>query len=402
MRIGLLTQYYKPEMGAPQNRLFEMMRGLKECGDEVCIVSAMPNYPTGKIFDGYRGKFSCREELDGIEVKRYWLYASNVRKTLPRIWNMVSFTLSSLCALPYLRSKKLDYLIVESPPLTLAWTGRWLAKFSGARYVANISDLWPLSAKELGAVSEGTLYSMLERLEAYIYRKSDIAMGQSEEIVNHIREHGARNTYLFRNGVDPTRFQNVTVKKDSESNRPVKIIYAGLLGFAQGIADVCRNIDFKKIGADFHIYGAGGEQTEIEKYLAENPDCGINYHGVVSRDKLPQVLLEADMTLVPLVKNIYGAVPSKIYESMAAGLPIMFMGEGEGAKIVASNNLGLVAPPKDYNRLQENIRLAASNPQKLAEMRTNCLNCAASKFNRPKQIRALHDFLLENLKKNRQ
>lgn len=399
MNIGLLTQYYKPEMGAPQNRLYEMMRGLSDLGNEVSIVTAMPNYPTGKIFDEYKGKFSCKENRDGIEIKRYWLYASNVRKKIPRIWNMLSFTLTSLCSLPYLRKKKLDYLIVESPPLTLAWTGRWLAKFAGAKYIANISDLWPLSAKELGAVSEGRMYNMLEKIEKYIYRKADIVMGQSEEIVRYIESHGGKTTYLFRNGVDPTRF-DLSQKRVKKEYEPIRIIYAGLLGFAQGIADICRSINFKELNAEFHIYGAGGEKDEIEKYLRSNPDCGIVYHGIVSRDVLPSVLLESDMTLIPLVKNIFGAVPSKIYESMAAGLPIMFMGEGEGARIVKDNNLGLVANAKDYSQLKKNIQYAATHAQELAEMTRNCIDAANNKFNRPKQIAALHQFLESKLHAN--
>lgn len=396
MRIGLLTQYYKPEMGAPQNRLYEMMKGLSDMGDEVCIVTAMPNYPTGKIFEEYKGKFSCKERRDDIEIKRYWLYASNTRKTIPRIWNMMSFTLTSLLSLRYLKKKKLDYLIVESPPLTLAWSGRWLAKFIGAKYIANISDLWPLSAKELGAVSEGKLYRALEKLENYIYRKADVVMGQSEEIVSYIESHGGKTTYLFRNGVDPTRF-DLSLKRHRNAIEPIRIIYAGLLGFAQGIADICKTINFKGLNAEFHIYGAGGEKEEIEKYLSANPDCGIKYHGVVSRDELPKVLLDSDMTLIPLVKNIFGAVPSKIYESMAAGLPIMFMGEGEGAKIVKQNNLGLVANAKDYKQLKLNIKYAATHPTELAEMTQCCIEAANNKFNRPKQIAALHKFLENRL-----
>lgn len=397
MNIALLTQYYKPEMGAPQNRLYEMMKGLADLGNEVSIVTAMPNYPTGKIFDEYKGKFSCKEKRDGIEIKRYWLYASNVRKTIPRIWNMLSFTLTSLCSLSYLRKKKLDYLIVESPPLTLAWSGRWLAKLAGAKYIANISDLWPLSAKELGAISDGRLYRILEKLERYIYHKADIVMGQSEEIVKHIENHGGKTTYLFRNGVDPSRF-DLSLKKAKKPGEPIKIIYAGLLGFAQGIADICKSINFKELNAEFHIYGAGGEKDEIVNYLEGNSDCGIIYHGVVSREELPSVLLNSDMTLIPLVKNIYGAVPSKIYESMAAGLPIMFMGEGEGAKIVKENNLGLVANAKDYLQLKNNIQYAASHPEIIAKMTSNCIECANNKFNRPKQITALHQFLEEKLK----
>lgn len=399
MNIGLLTQYYKPEMGAPQNRLFEMMVGLKKCGNNVCIVSGMPNYPTGRIFPEYRGRFSCTESRDNIEIKRYWLYASNIRKPLPRIWNMLSFAIISFCAIPYLRRKKLDYLIVESPPLLLAWTGRWLAKFSGARYVANISDLWPLSAKELGAISDGKLYKVLEKLEKYIYRKSDIVIGQSEEIISHISNNGGKVTYLFRNGVDPTRF-DLSGKPQRKPEAPFKIVYAGLLGFAQGIADICRSVNFKRLGVEFHIYGAGGEQSEIETFLKENTDRGIEYHGVVSREELPNVLLEADMTLIPLVKNIYGAVPSKIYESMAAGLPIMFMGEGEGAEIVRSNRLGFVVPPKDYDTLGDKLQYAVAHSDEIMQMSLNCIECAKSKFNRPKQIAALNKFLESKLNQN--
>ena len=391
MRIGLLTQYYKPEMGAPQNGLYEMMKGLRDCGNEVGIVTAMPNYPTGKIFDAYKGKLSCTEVLDDIEVKRYWLYASNTKKTLPRIWNMVSFSLMALCSLFYLRKKHLDYLVVESPPLTLGLVGIFLSWFSRCKLIANVSDIWPLSAKELGAISEGSLYHILEGLERYIYKKAYISMGQSQEIVDHIASHGGNNSYLFRNGVDPSRFEGVKV--ENVDNGKVKLVYAGLLGFAQGIAGICKSVNFAELGMELHIYGAGGEQKQIEAVIEANPNNGIYYHGVVSRQELPQKLKEANMTLIPLVKNIYGAVPSKIYESMAAGLPIMFVGEGEGARIVKENKIGFVANSKDYKALEENIKYAVSHPDEMKAMSDNCKYCAQNKFNRPKQIADLNYYL---------
>lgn len=395
MRIGLLTQYYKPEMGAPQNRLFEMVRGLQELGNEVCVVTAMPNYPTGKIFESYKGFLTCKEELDGIEIKRYWLYASNVRKVIPRIWNMISFSFMALFSLRYLRSKRLDYLIVESPPLTLALVGIFLARLLGCKLVTNISDLWPLSAKELGAIEDGAFYHFLERLEKWIYKSSDILMGQSQEIVDHLASHGGNVTYLFRNGVDPMRFRGL--KNVRFKDNKVRLVYAGLLGFAQGIADICYNVNFDKLGVEFHIFGAGGEQQAIEEFIETHPNNGIYYHGVVSRKDLPIKLQAADMTLIPLVKNIYGAVPSKIYESMAAGLPIMFVGEGEGARIVMENHIGLIANAKDYMSLKNNIEYAVSHPEEMLEMSRNCTACAINKFNRPKQIANLHKFLQDNL-----
>lgn len=395
MKIGLLTQYYKPEMGAPQNRLFEMMRGLKELGNDVCVVTAMPNYPTGKIFSDYKGKVTCKEELDGIEVKRYWLYASNARKALPRIWNMVSFSFMAIFSLRYLRSKQLDYLIVESPPLTLGIVGIILSRLLKCKLIANISDIWPLSAKELGAMSDGALYHYLEKWEHRIYKKAYISMGQSQEIVDHIASKGAKCVYLFRNGVDPSRFEALEEIKPEEGR--IKLIYAGLLGFAQGVADICNSINFAKLGMEFHIYGAGGEQQAIEKIISDNPDKGIYYHGVVSRNELPHKLKEANMTLIPLVKNIYGAVPSKIYESMAAGLPIMFLGEGEGAQIVDSNRIGLVAHAKDYEGLKQNIEYAVAHPEEMKQMSKNCIDCAHNMFNRPKQIKDLNAFLEKHL-----
>ena len=396
MKIGLLTQSYKPETGAAPNRLYEMMSGLKNCGDDVCIVTAMPNYPTGKIFPEYRNRFSMNEVMDGIEIKRFWMYASNSRKPIPRAFAMFSFTFIAFFSIPYLRKKKLDFLIVGSPPLTLGWAGKWIAKLSKTRFVANISDIWPLSAKELGAISDGRLYRILERMEKSIYRNADLLLGQSQEIVDHIFANGGKLVYLFRNGVDPTRF-DLSKKSKHSDNKPLQIIYAGLLGYAQGIADICRNVNFKSLDAELHIYGNGGEKEEIENILQKNPDIGAYYHGSVSRDEVPKKLLAADMTLVPLVRNIYGAVPSKIYESMAAGLPILFCGEGEGAKIVKDNGLGLVAKPKDYKTLVENIHFATSHPHELNEMSQNCIDCATTKFNRPKQVASLHTFMENNL-----
>lgn len=392
MKITLLTQYYKPEMGAPQNRLYEMCVGLKALGADVSIITGMPNYPTGKIFENYSGKFSVREEVDGLLVKRYWLYASNAKKIFPRILNMLSFSITSLCAIPYLIKRKPDFIIVESPPLLLGVTGWFMSKLSRSKLVMNISDLWPLSARELGAISgDGIVYMILEKVEKFLYKKSEFCMGQSQEIVDYIKNHGAKEVYLFRNGVDPTRFAEIE-RDFSIHNRPFRLTYAGLLGFAQGIADICKAINFKELNSEFHIYGAGGEQEIIEKYINENPNNGIFYHGKVSREVIPNVLANSDSTLIPLVKNIFGAVPSKIYESMASGLPIMFSGEGEGKSIVESNGIGWVSAARDYNGLKSNILTAANSPDLLMQKSHNCKLCARDKYNRPKQIKALFDY----------
>lgn len=393
MKITLITQYYKPETGAPQNRLLEMCLGLKQEGADISIITGMPNHPTGQIFPEYKGRCFMKEVLDDIEVRRYWLYASNARKALPRIWNMISFSLSVLCSLRYLCKRKNDFIIACSPPLTLGISAWILARLTGAKLISNISDLWPLSARELGAINGDSLvYKVLEKVEHFIYKHSDLCVGQSQQIVDYIASHGSRDTYLFRNGVDPTRFDNVTVHVPKKGE-PLQIVYAGLLGYAQGIADICANVPFKDLNAEFHIYGAGGEQNAIEEYVSAHPDRGVIYHGKVTREQIPQVLSQADCTLVPLVKLIYGAVPSKIYESMACGLPILFFGDGEGADIVNTNNIGWVIPSRKYEQLIATIKQISVTNDDYKIKREQCRYCASTLFNRPKQVKYLFNKL---------
>ena len=371
-------------MGAPPNRLLELSMGFRKNGWDVSVVTAMPNYPKGKIFGEYKGRFSADEEIQNIRVLRYWMYASNAAKSLPRIMSMLSFSFTSLFSYGFIKNYKPDFIFAESPPLTLAFSGYLLSRFTGARFIMNVSDVWPLSAKELGVISDGFLYKKLESFEKFLYSKSFLCSGQSEEIVAHIKESGAKSVYLFRNGVDVNRFKESKMKFITGEN--IKIVYAGLLGVAQGIFEIVRNIDFSELGSEFHIYGEGAEKSELENYLKENKNKNIYLHKSVSREEIPEVLSKYYCTIIPLVNSIYGAVPSKIYEAMAAGLPVLFSGSGEGAKIIDENKAGLVSRPKDYVSLKENIMKLKNSLTLRNEMSESGRKLAEEKFDRNRLI----------------
>jgi len=362
------------------------------------IITAMPNYPSGKIFAVYRGKWKLRETVNGLDVRRYILYPSNSPKKLPRIFSMLSFSITSFASLFTLRSFRPDYIFTESPPLTLGLTGLMLSRLTGAKHIMNVSDIWPLSAHRLGAISKGGFYNSIVKLERYLYRKSFGCTGQSEEIVQHILQEGGKHVQLFRNGVDITRFQY----RDSQGGSgKLKIVYTGLLGVAQGIAGICRHISFAKLNAEFHIYGEGSERPAIEEYLQAHPDCGIIYHGLARRDEIPGILADADVTLIPLIKPIEGAVPSKIYESMAAGTPIIFSGGGEGAKIVAQYDTGWVCNPRKYAEISACIEnIANGNRAELKYKGANGRSAAGRVFSRQIQVDQLHSFLLNGNEAN--
>jgi len=397
LKLAILTQYFYPETGAPQNRLYELSKKFADLGWEIQVITAMPNYPKGKIFPGYRMKFSMNENYDGINISRFFLYASISANKIPRIISMLSFSLTSLFGYFRLKKFKPDFIFTESPPLTLAYSGYLLSKFTGSKNIMNVSDIWPLSAKELGAISDGALYKKLESFEKFLYSKAFLCTGQSEEIVGHIEKSGANETYLFRNGVDINRFQNSGELRSDEDGGKIKIVYAGLLGVAQGIYGIVSNINFKELGAEFHIYGEGAERKITEEYVKTNPENGIVLHDSVRSNEIPGILQKYYCAIIPLVNSIFGAVPSKIYEAMAAGLPVLFSGTGEGAAIIKDNKAGLVSPPKDYTKLKENI-LSIKNSQIMRnEMSVNCKKAAAEKYDRNVLIKNFSDKLISYL-----
>src|SRR5687768_3641777 len=153
MRMTILTQYYPPEMGAPQGRLSALARELARRGHAATVLTAMPNYPAGRVDPRYGGVFR-RERMDGVDVVRAWIHPTLRTAFVPRVASYLSFALSSAAAgaaaLP-----RADYLLVESPPLLLGPTAVALARLKGARLIFNVSDLWPESAVRLGALKPG-------------------------------------------------------------------------------------------------------------------------------------------------------------------------------------------------------------------------------------------------------
>ena len=381
-------------MGAPQSRLFETAKGLKNKGWDIRVITAMPNYPTGKIFKEFKYKFFTSSNVDQIITWRYWLFASNSKKVFPRILSMLSFSAIVLLSQFKINKFNPDYIFTESPPLTLSLSGLILSKLSGAKHIMNVSDLWPLSAFELGAISKGFLYKKLEWLECFLYRNSFACTGQSQQIIDHLIKNGCSNTHLYRNGVDIDRFNSEKEVSAPTQNNKIKIVYAGLLGVAQGIYDLCKSINFSDLEVEFHIYGEGAEKIEIADFLIKNPHKGIFLHCTVKRDNIPETLMNYDITIIPLIKPIFGAVPSKIYEAMAAGLPIIFSGGGEGEAIINKYNVGWVCPPSNFEEIRKTIfKISLMEKKALIVIKENCIKTANEIFNRKIQIEHLNDFL---------
>jgi colanic acid biosynthesis glycosyl transferase WcaI len=399
MRVVFLTQYYPPEVGAPQTRISELVQRFVERQHEVIVLTGMPNYPTGKIHPGYGGALMRRQE-NGIRVVRTWLYPTQKADMKRRMANYLSFTLSSSFFGTALMPRA-DYLVVESPPLFLGLAGWWLARLHRARMIFNVSDLWPESAVHVGAVDrESRAYRAAERLEALLYRKAWLVSGQSETIVRDIAgRFPSVRTYHLSNGADTTRFHpdraDPEVRRELAPNGEFAVLYAGLHGLAQGLDQVLQAAKLlsAKCSCRFTFLGDGPEKASLVEEADRLGLTNVSFAAPVSSKDMPAMVASADASIIPLKTDIPGAVPSKLYESMASARAIIYVAEGEGADIVRRTNAGLVVHPGDVHAIAEAVERLASDPALRKELGASGRRAAEERFDRSSIANRFIDYL---------
>ncbi len=355
--ILIISNYYPPEKGAAANRIEQLALKLNQNKYNVSVVCPLGNYPKGKLFDEYKGKFSVTENRDGITVKRLWIYPSVSKNLLVRIISILSFSAMLFFYLLFKKTPK--KVVVQSPPLLLSFISVFVLSLKNKKIILNISDLWPMAAIELNALKKDSFshkFSLF--LERYIYKKATLILGQSNEIITHVHTlFPDKKCFLYRNFPDHNASE---IELKTEENQPIKIFYAGLLGIAQGVFELCQKIDLKGLNVELHIFGDGAEKTQLEALISSEKEQRLFFHGMLDRTELHQQLKSFDVAIVPLKTRIYGSVPSKIFEYGSLGFPILYFGGGEGETIVIENNLGWVATVGDYNDLNEKIKIIST------------------------------------------
>lgn len=384
-KILIVSNYYPPEKGAAANRIEQLSLKLRQNGYDVSVVCPLANYPKGELFPGYKGQFSKTENLGGITVKRLWIYPSNSKNIFKRILSIFSF---SVMLFFFLLFKKIPHkVIVQSPPLLLSFIAVTVLSWRGRKIILNVSDLWPSAAIELGVLQPGSFsHKMLLKIEKSIYRKAGVVLGQSDEILTHVKTiFPDKECFLYRNFPDhQSTFSQV------ETSGKIKLFYAGLLGVAQGVFDVCKYINLQDLDIEFHIFGDGAEKIEIEKYISNNPSKNITFHGMLERNQLISLLKTFDIAIVPLTVRIYGSVPSKIFEYSALGIPVLYFGGGEGEDITAGNDLGWVAEVGDFDQFNTRLfEIASMDRIALHRMKQQVFNHAAQHFSLDVQMKEL-------------
>jgi glycosyltransferase involved in cell wall biosynthesis len=410
MRVLIVTHYFPPETGAPQARLSGLAATWAADGDEVTVLTGMPNHPTGVLPPAYRRAVLRRERADGYRVVRTWLYATPnegmARKTLGHL----SFMASSVL-LGWRASGPADVVVVSSPTFFSILSGWLLAKLKRARFVVEVRDLWPAIFVELGVLTSRRVIALLERLELAAYAAADQVVVVSDGFRADLIRRGVppEKVHTITNGVDTRRFTPDQAVPDDLRARlgagpdDCLILYAGTHGISQGlpaVADAAALLDGFPArrglaepdpgdwfspraagGADvaragdgrgtvrFAFVGDGADKRRLAERVASLGAGNVALRPGVPNAEMPALLAAADICLVPLrdVPLFATFIPSKMFECLAAGQAVVGAVRGEAAQILTEAG-AVVVPPEDSAALAAALGDLAVAPRRRAEL----------------------------------
>lgn len=391
MKLLIHTQYFPPETGAPPNRLLQLAKRLQNQGIEVTVLTAMPNYPKMKIFDGYRGKFYCFETIHGIPVHRCWIYAGNSKSILLRLINYFSFVISSLW-IGIWKTGKQDFIFCESPPLFLGISSWILTRIKSARLLFNVSDLWPESAEKLGLVKNRFLLKISTWLEEFLYRHSLMISGQTQGIVRNISgRFPEKKVFWLKNGADANEIGAIRGDPEWRKNNGFKeadliFVYAGIIGHAQGLEVILYAAKelISKPDIRFLLIGSGPVLDDLKKMKDQYRLDNVTFLENRPKTELIGILHSADVALVPLRKlDLFkGAIPSKIFENLALRKPVLLGVEGEAKEIfVDQGDAGWAFEPENPDELASRICYIRENRSEISKKGDSGYRLLISDFN---------------------
>ena len=367
MRIVYATQYYPPEPAAAANRAKAFVDGLVALGHEVIVVCERPNHPEGVFTDGHGRKPLVVEELDGAQVQRVWVSTSPVKTTRTRL--MFYGTYAAAAAMRIATLKKADVVYASSPPLPGPTAVLEAARLRRTPFVMDVRDIWPAAAVALGELSNPKLVRFFERVERHLYKHAAAVTTTTHAFCAHIDGVAGREVSVHL----PNGASDAMVAEPYEpppGGADYVVGYVGNLGIAQGLeilpaaAELLRDERVR-----FEVVGGGPRREALQEDVAARSLANVTVNPPVAREEVSAVLRRCDALLVCLADEpvLEHFVPSKMFDAMAVGRPVLLAARGESAALVAETGCGLTMAPEDGPALAAAIRvLSADRPRAVA------------------------------------
>jgi glycosyltransferase involved in cell wall biosynthesis len=393
MRILLVTHYFPPEIGAPQARLSELARAWADAGDNVTVLTGMPNHPTGVVPSFYRGRLRVLERLDGYGIVRTWLYATPNEGFVKKTIGHLSFMVTSVL-LGARRAGRADVVVVSSPTF-FSMFGAWaIAKLKRAPLVIDVRDLWPAIFVELGVLTNRRLINLLERFELWAYGQAAEVVVVSEGFRQDLIHRGvpAEKVTTIRNGADVERFlpggdPGPGRLRLGVADGEALALYLGAHGLSHGLDTVVEAAPLVAnspgVAIRIALVGEGAKRSALEAQVDRLGVTNLTMHPGVPREEVPGLLAAADICLAPLrdLPLFSTFIPSKIFEYFAAGKPVIGALRGEAATILRDGG-ALVVEPGDPAALAAAIAELAGDADRRAAMGLQARQYVTTHFDR--------------------
>ena len=387
MKIAFLSHYFPPEVNAPATRTLENCRRWAAQGHEVHVITCVPSHPAGVPFAGYRRRWYQREMYDGIVVHRVWTWLAPNAGVLKRTVNFLSFVPTA--AWRVLRIGRPNVIVGTSPQFFCA-VATWIAAtLLRVPWVFDLRDLWPESIVAVGAKRGYMPMRLLERLELHLYRSARVVVAVSQAFVRDLVRRGIDPAKLqfVPNGVDVAVWERGSAARGREAlgmaAGDALVSYVGTIGMAHDVGTIVTAAErLRGQRIQFAIAGDGAELPAIRARAAHLDH--VRFTGLLPRDRMPDLLAASDILLVTLkgTETFKSVLPSKMFEAMAAGRPIVAAIEGEARATLERSGAGIAVPPGNPAALADAIAQLAGDPELRARLGQAGRDFVDTEFNR--------------------
>lgn len=376
MRILLLTQWFDPE---PTFKGLVFARELQALGHEVEVITGFPNYPGGKLYPGFRQKWLSRSVIDGVPVTRVPLYPSHSGSAIKRVFNYVSFMLSS-CLYGVFGAKKADIIYVYHPPITAGLSAAVIGFLRRTPFVIDVQDLWPDTLRSTGMINNERALALAGKVCNWTYRRARHVVVLSPGFRKILIERGipAERLSVIYNWCDEQALavDSAATVDTSYMDGHFNVVFAGNIGKAQALEAVIHaaQIVWERDKSVRFVFVGAGVEVESLKALAARLDVrNLRFVPRVPMSEVGTILSRADVLLVHLKNDPLFSItiPSKTQAYLAVGKPVLMGVSGDAADLVTEAGAGMAVAPENPEAIASaTLHLAAlpaSERKRMAE-----------------------------------
>ena len=380
MHILFLGNYFPPEVNAPATRTAEHARQWVDDGHTVDVLTSVPNFPEGEVYAGYENRLTL-EEHDGVRAVRVPMYVSANEGIFRRTLSYLSFMVAACWYARYLDTP--DVVVATSPQFFAGLAGWWVAWRKQAPFVLEIRDLWPESVVAVGAMERNPIIRFFEWVEARLYTAADCIVAVTDAFKEAIAEKGIApdKIAVVKNGIDPRRWDGPLDEQRLEALRRTHALegrfvasYIGTVGLAQR-ADVMLEAAARCEDPDivFMVVGTGAAWDTLKAQQEALQLDNVRLVEKVPKETVPYLLDLSDASVVhlrdtPLFETV---IPSKMFEAMATGTPVVLGVRGEARDIMETAGAGLSVPPEAPEALVEAVQRLKASPSLQEDLAAN-------------------------------